>query len=144
MGKINKSGFNRVSKTKLKIIENGNGNIMHALKKHEKSFSKFGEAYFSKIKYKKIKGWKYHERMKLNLIVPFGKVRFIFYDCKSKNFLEEIIGEKTYYRLTVKPKTWFAFQGLSKKESLILNIASIPHDSNEQFSVNLNKIDFNW
>jgi len=144
VGKVNKARFNKVVKTKLKIIKNYNGNIMHILKKSDKSFSKFGEAYFSKIKFKKIKGWKLHKKMKLNLVVPKGKVRFIFFDQMTGNFHEEVIGEKIYYRIAVLPKTWFAFQGLSKHESLILNIADIPHDPREQSSIGLKQIKFDW
>ncbi len=144
MGKINKARFNKVIKKKLRIIENYNGNIMHILKRSEKSFSKFGEAYFSKIKSKRIKGWKLHKKMKLNLVVPIGKVRFVFFDEMTGNFCEEIIGEKIYYRIVVLPKTWFAFQGLSKQESLILNIADIPHDPKEQSTIELKKIKFDW
>ena len=39
---------------------------------------------------------------------------------------------------------WVAFKGLSNKESILLNIASIPHDPNESESKRINEIDFDW
>ena len=42
----------------LKIIHNQKGDIFHALKKSDKSFVTFGEAYFSNINRGEIKGWK--------------------------------------------------------------------------------------
>ena len=45
---------------------------MRVLKKNELKNWTFGEAYFSKIKFNKIKAWKYHSKMMLNLAVPHG------------------------------------------------------------------------
>ena len=52
-----------ITKHKLEIIDNVNGQIMHALKKSDLGFQDFGEVYFSHIKYKKIKAWKRHMKM---------------------------------------------------------------------------------
>ena len=49
----------------------------------------FGEIYFSNINSLCIKAWKKHKIMTLNLIVPIGKVRFVFHD---KNFQINIEG----------------------------------------------------
>ena len=72
-----------VSLTPLKIIPGENGGVMHALKVHESSFKGFGEAYFSFVNKGKVKGWKRHTRMTLNLIVPVGKIRFVLFDDRS-------------------------------------------------------------
>ena len=68
---------------KLKNIKLQNGNVMHALKKSDKGFIKFGEIYFSWIKKNKIKAWKYHLKMNINFIVPVGEVQFVFHDEKK-------------------------------------------------------------
>ena len=57
------SDLNKISTKNLKKINLNDGNVFHFLKNREKSFSKFGEAYFSFIKYKKIKAWKKHNKM---------------------------------------------------------------------------------
>ena len=38
------------------------GDVLKVLKKRDKSFKGFGEVYFSWIKYKSIKAWKYHKK----------------------------------------------------------------------------------
>ena len=102
------------------------------------------EAYFSKIKYGKIKAWKFHLKMTLNLVVPKGRVKFVFYSKEDDNFKVIELGEKKYSRLTVPPNIWFGFKGISKNESIILNLANIQHDPKEILRCTKNKIKFNW
>jgi len=107
------------------------GDVFHALKASEDEFCGFKEAYFSSIKINKIKAWKRHLRMTMNLIIPIGKVQFNFYD-KNKNLLENtIVGEDNYCRITVPPMIWFGFKGLSSNTSYILNISNESHDPSE-------------
>ena len=49
---------------------------------------KFGEVYFTWIKKNYLKGWKFHKKMHMNLTVPVGKIRCIFYD---KNINKKIV-----------------------------------------------------
>ena len=44
--------------TPLRVIKGESGNVMHALKQQEESFSGFGEAYFSTVYSGAVKGWK--------------------------------------------------------------------------------------
>ena len=60
--------------TPLKKITHVKGDIFHAMKKSEKAFSGFGEAYFSSVYQGKIKGWKKHNKMTLNIIVVKGEI----------------------------------------------------------------------
>ncbi|MFW5625378.1 MAG: dTDP-4-dehydrorhamnose 3,5-epimerase, partial [Campylobacter hyointestinalis] len=60
--------------TPLKQIYNPKGNIFHAMKNSDIGYLGFGEAYFSTIDQNKIKGWKKHTKMTLNLIVPIGEI----------------------------------------------------------------------
>jgi dTDP-4-dehydrorhamnose 3,5-epimerase len=113
------------------------GDILHALKISDNSYSGFGEAYFSIIHYNEIKGWKRHRKMTLNLIVPQGNVRFYHYDSERKKVTFIDIGAKNYMRLTVRPQQWIAFEGLDKGLNLILNIANITHDPDEADTVPL-------
>tara|TARA_Y100001970_G_C14255233_1_gene874821 strand:+ start:2803 stop:3228 length:426 start_codon:yes stop_codon:yes gene_type:complete len=136
--------LNKIKVSKLEEIESPSGNVMHALKKNEKEFFSFGEAYFSKIEKNKIKGWKMHKKMKSNLIVPYGLVKFVFYDVKNSLYREEIVGINRYVRLFVPPKIWFAFQGLYKGESIILNISNILHDPKEEEKRDINNFNYDW
>ena len=115
----------------LKKINLEDGDVLHALKSSEDEFHGFKEAYFSTIKKNKIKAWKRHLLMTMNLIIPIGKVQFNFYD-DNKNILKNtIVGEDNYCRITVPPMIWFGFKGLSSHTSYILNISDEPHNPSE-------------
>lgn len=120
---------------KKKIISHSRGNIMHYIKNNDKNFIKFGEIYFTWIKKNKFKGWKFHKRMTMNLTVPYGNVRFFFYDELSKKKIVFNLSEKIYGTLYVPPKVWFGFKNISKKkDSLVVNFSNIIHDKNESLN----------
>jgi dTDP-4-dehydrorhamnose 3,5-epimerase len=133
--------------TPLRRIETAGGDILHALKQADAGFVAFGEAYFSLINAGSVKAWKRHTRMTMNLVVPKGRARFVFHEKSadgSDKFRVEEIGEDCYARITVPPGIWFGFQGLATPQSLILNIASIPHDSDEVERSALSDIHYAW
>ena len=130
--------------TSLAIIDNDKGSIMHGLKVNDIDFKGFGEIYFSEIYYGKIKGWKRHLKMTMNLVVPVGLVKFVFYDSNFEDFVEYKIGMGNYYRITVPPGLWFAFQGLDKKRNLVMNISDIVHDPLESEKKGLLEVEHNW
>jgi dTDP-4-dehydrorhamnose 3,5-epimerase len=110
-------------------------------------FAGFAEVYFSFINTGFIKGWKLHKRMTMNLVVPVGSVRFVFYNpMKSGNtkFSTEEIGESRYVRITVPPGIWFAFQGCGVGSSLVMNFADIVHTPDESDRLDLEEIAYVW
>ena len=141
---MGKKILNKIKIQRLKIIKIPAGNIMRILKKKNLIKGGFGEAYFSKIKFRSIKAWKYHKKMFLNLTVPVGKVKFVFYSEKDNRFRVIEIGEKKYSRITVPPKIWFGFKGIGKSESIILNITNIEHNPKEIIRRKKNQIKFKW
>jgi len=133
--------------TPLKVIKVDEGDIFHGIKSSDKGYIGFGEAYFSSINSGEIKGWKRHQKMTLNIIVPSGEIQFAMFDDRNKN--EErlqniVLSLNNYCRLTVPPMVWMAFKGLGHEKSLLLNIANIPHNPNESESKKLNEIEFTW
>tara|TARA_B110000008_G_scaffold266082_1_gene291879 strand:- start:645 stop:1076 length:432 start_codon:yes stop_codon:yes gene_type:complete len=139
--------INDVLITSLDIIKTPNGSVLHALKKNEKSFVGFGEAYFSEIEYNSVKAWKRHKEMTLNLCVPIGKIRFVLYDDRNEQnckYQEFVISKENYCRLTIPPMIWLGFQGLAKDASMLLNIANIMHNANEVDRKNIDEIQFDW
>jgi len=141
---LGKNNLDKIKLQRLKIAKSHSGDVMRVLKKNEVKNWNFKEAYFSKIKFKKIKAWKYHLKMTLNLVVPSGKVKFVFYSKEKNRFKIIEIGEKKYFRLTVPPKIWFGFKGVSKTESIILNLANFQHSSKEILRCKKNEIPFKW
>ena len=133
--------------TPLQKIKTTGGDVVHAMKQNDLGYTGFGEAYFSWVSAGAVKAWKRHTRMTMNLVVPVGQVRFVF-RCVNADGVEEFrvedIGVDRYARLTVPPGIWAGFQGLSTHQSLVLNIASIPHDPNEVERLALSDINYTW
>ena len=69
--------------------------------------------------------------MTMNLVVPIGEVYFVFYDENLQKFQDITIGINNYSRLTIFPGIWFAFKGLSKTPSMIVNFSNIEHNDLE-------------
>lgn len=139
--------LNDIRVTPLKKFPAVGGNVFHAMKENDIGFAGFGEAYFSWINTGAIKAWKRHKTMTMNLVVPYGQVRFVF--CVNEtNVLEENrvieIGSENYSRITVPQGLWFGFQGLSSPKSLVLNISNLIHDQNEVERKELKEIPYIW
>ena len=127
----------------LKKFKNAKGNVLRGFRKTDKYPGISAEIYFSWINKKAIKGWKLHKKMTMNLIVPVGTIKFVFYD--NSKFKEIIIGDKNYSRIYVPNNIFFSFQNLSTKKSLVVNNASIIHQKkNEIVTKKLNEIDYKW
>ena len=74
-------------------------------------------------------------------------VKFVFFEDANEianKFRIEEIGENRYERITVPPGIWFGFQGIDYPQSLIMNIANIPHQASEVERLSLNKINYVW
>ena len=129
---------------KLKKIPTDGGDVLHFLKNGDQGYKRFGEIYFSQIKYGKVKAWKKHLKMTLNLVVPVGNVRFVFYSPNKDIFRVEEIGSSNYSRIIVPPGIWFGFKGLSKNNNLVSNLANIKHDPQESINVEKNFFSYKW
>jgi dTDP-4-dehydrorhamnose 3,5-epimerase len=130
----------------LKHVKTPKGDIYGALKKTDNGFVDFGEAYFSRVRPNNIKGWKKHKRTTLNLVVVHGIVKFIIFDDRPNSltygqFSEYVLSPKrSNSRLTISPGLWLAFVGISKNESIVLNIIDEEHDPLESETKELNEI----
>jgi len=138
--------------TRLKTFNQSAGMVMHALKDSEESFNGFGEAYFSTVETNRTKGWKFHTKMTSNLVVPVGDVRFFLVSpssfeitpgAKIDAYMNVVIGESNFSRLTIPPGYWVAFQGAGSGSNLILNVADMEHDPSEALNKNLSEITIN-
>jgi len=136
--------LNDIFITPLARIATAGGDVLHAMKQSEAGFAGFGEAYFSWVSAGAVKAWKQHTRMTMNVIVPVGQVKFVFCLDGTDAFRVEEIGVDRYARITVPPGIWFGFQGLAAPQSLVLNIANIPHDPNEVERLALSEIQYGW
>ena len=135
--------------TPLKKISHPKGDILHGVKKSDRGFVGFGEAYFTNVNFGEIKGWNKHKRMTLNLAVPVGIVKFVLYDDRKKsntrgNLLSVEVSVDVYQRLTIPPGIWLAFKGMSDGINLILDVTDMEHDPDEVEKQGLEQIEYNW
>lgn len=135
---------NFIKKKKIFNFKDSLGGVLKFLNSNDPYYNRFGEIYFSIIKKNKIKCWKLHTIMTMNLCVPVGTVKFVFKLENKKNFYEVTLGEKNNYILNIKPGIWFGFQGIENK-NLVCNLADILHQDSEVKKKNKNEIHYkNW
>ena len=135
--------------TPLKKIDVPGGAVLHGMKKSDRGYCGFGEAYFSRVDSGIIKAWKKHNLMTLNLMVCEGKVKFVIYDDRLESvskgiFFEVCLNQDFHCRLTVPPKVWMGFQGQDKNTSTLLNIVDIEHSPDELDRLEIPEINYNW
>ena len=134
----------------LKRISVTKGDIFYALKSSDAVYSGFGEAYFSEIHPKEIKGWKSHKRMTLNIIPVNGAIGFVLYDNRpgSSTYgeFEHIVLSRNnnYQRLTVPPGLWMAFYCASNDTAMLMDIIPEPHDPDEADRLDLSAIKYDF
>ncbi|MDG2159357.1 MAG: dTDP-4-dehydrorhamnose 3,5-epimerase [Gammaproteobacteria bacterium] len=132
--------------TDLKRIPIPDGDILHGMKKTDDGYSDFGEIYFSYILKDKIKAWKIHKKMILNLIVPSGSVRFNFIQLNSDRLIDKrmeiTVSSENYCRITVPPNIIFGFKGIGEDASIVANIADITHSDDEVKKIDINEFEF--
>ena len=122
--------------TPLKQIEDERGKVMHMLRNDSKSFTKFGEIYFSTVYPNKIKGWHIHKKMTLNYAVVAGEIKLVLYDArpdsKTKGEVQEFfLSQKNYKLVSVPPLIWNGFMGVGNSTAIVANCADLPYDSSE-------------
>ena len=110
-------------KKKIKIKKNHRGNIVKFADLNSLPFKKLGEIYFSEVKPKLLKGWKYHNLRNQYLTVAYGSVEFSFKKSPKDKIKKTIINIKNkQYALFIPKKTYYSFKCLSKDKAIIVNI----------------------
>lgn len=108
------------------------GTIMHGVRK-DNILNDFGEVYFKKLYPGVINGWHVHEKLILNYICVFGMIKLVLYDMRegssTKGTLQELfIGEDNYCLVHIPPGVANGSKGMGSPYSIMVNIASKPHD----------------
>lgn len=125
------------------IIKVEGGNVMKIFKASYNQEFEFKEAYFSSVDYNFIKGWKLQLKMTSNICVPIGKVKFTFVSEDFKSHKTYILGDDNYGFISVPPRVWYSFKGLSKNTSLILNITNEEHNEKYIKKIKVDKFPIN-
>ena len=122
--------------TKLKIISNNRGKVIHMLRNDSKVFGSFGEIYFSTIYKDCIKAWHLHKESSLNYVCIKGKVRLVLFDDRKNSstlgqYQEIILSLDDYFLITIPPNIWNGFKGIKEEESIVANCLTLPHNEKE-------------
>ena len=133
----------KVIYSKINVIPQEKGDIFKLLTKDSMHFDKFGEAYYSNIKFNEIKGWKKHLKMQCILLPVSGDVDVVTLNLDSNRFEKFNLNIKTPHRLVIPPNIIFAFRG-NEINNCVLNITNILHDPEESLTFNLNEFKYDW
>lgn len=121
------------------------GDVLTFCKLGEAGIGTIAEVYGSFINQGERKGWRRHNKITLNLVVPVGQIRFVLFDDRAAGkFYETTLGLDNYQRLTVPPGVWMAFEGLAPGQNLLWNAIDHPHDPAEADTLNLSAIPYAW
>tara|TARA_S200000501_G_scaffold372890_1_gene418907 strand:+ start:231 stop:668 length:438 start_codon:yes stop_codon:yes gene_type:complete len=137
-----------VTISKLKIIEDERGKVMHMMRNDSKVFQSFGEIYFSTIYKDVIKAWHLHKEATLNYACVSGEVKLVLYDDRAESYSRGIYEEifltpENYFLVTIPPNIWNGFKGLAKGESIIANCLNLPHNEKEMVRLDIKNKRFN-
>jgi len=133
------------------IFKNEKGAVLKHLSTQDSEFEKFGEVYYSVTYPKQIKGWKYHLRKELSLVVIHGEVQFVFFDdrdsSKTKgNIVSYKISRSNYKMIRLPAQIWYSFKCTSETEAIIANCTNHPHEPEEAIekSLSSSKFPYQW
>lgn len=116
----------------LRRIPDERGTIMHGVRS-DNALSPIGEVYFKKLYFGVVNGWHIHETLELNYICIMGMIKLVLYDIrkgsKTQGVLQEIFyGEDSYCLVHVPPGVANGSKGMGHPYSIMVNVASQPHD----------------
>ncbi|MHB8972906.1 MAG: cupin domain-containing protein [Pirellulaceae bacterium] len=116
----------------LRRIPDERGTILHGVRS-DNALSPFGEVYFKKIYFGVINGWHVHETLELNYICILGMLKLVLYDLRERSptsgVLQEVFfGEDNYCLVHVPPGVANGSKGMGQPYSMLVNVASHPHD----------------
>lgn len=107
------------------------------------------EMYFSVVHPGIVKGWHRHKEMQLNYACIQGKILLVLIDTRinsptHKNRMEIYLSPENYNLVKIPPLVLNAFKGLGTTDSIIANLASIPHDEEEIERYSIYDFEYNW
>lgn len=136
-----------------RIIASGQGEVRHVLKNTDPEFLTdilpFGEAYLSILFPDQRKDWKLHTQSTSRLAVLLGMIEFAMYDMREssptyKQFQRITIGDDNYGLLVIPHGIAATWRNITSGNTMILNIATKPHDPNESKMIPFEEIPFVW
>jgi len=140
----------KIQNRSLKVITHEKGSIRKMIDKNDTCFEGFGEIYMSDIKFRCIKGWKLHTNKTSNLIVVHGYVNIVAWSPERPNLFNSyylgLLENKNYNysRITIGPNIWFAFMGLHKPISRVLNLSNTLNSETISRTMDIKDVNYKW
>ena len=113
-----------IKKEKIKVIKFYKGNIIKFFD-FKRYIKKCDEIYFSEVKKKYFKGWKFHKDKKQVMTIAAGSVEFYFKNkIKSKPKKLKLSYPNNLYLIHIPEKVFYCFKCVSNRKALIINLVS--------------------
>jgi len=138
---------------KLKVYFDSRGRLMEILRCDDKIFQKFGQVYITTAKPGIVKAWHMHKKQDDHFVCLVGKIRLALYDGRKnsstyKKVNEFILDAKKPILVQIPKSVYHGFKGISKVESIVINIPTRPYNLKKPDEYRLdafdNDISYNW
>lgn len=125
------------------------GKVMKMMNINDSAYTMFGEMYFSVIHSGMVKAWHRHKSMQLNYACICGKIQLVLYDTREMSstydeLMEIYLSPENYVLVQIPPLVFNGFKGLGQTDSIVANLASIPHTEQEIERFPLEHIEYDW
>ncbi len=136
-----------------RVIPGAQGEVRRVLKSTDPEFSvdalPFGEAYISILYPDFRKDWKLHTTCVSRLAVLQGTIEFALYDMREnsstyRQYQRMSVGDENYGLLVIPEGVAATWRNVSPGNTMILNIATLPHDPVESKIIPFDEIEFVW
>ncbi|MFA6281995.1 MAG: dTDP-4-dehydrorhamnose 3,5-epimerase family protein [Candidatus Omnitrophota bacterium] len=137
----------------LKVNYDDRGHLMEVLRRDDKIFKKFGQAYITTALPGVTKAWHYHKLQDDHFTCVFGKMRLAIYDSRKNS---KTFGEVNEWELSLEnpklikiPKLLYhGFKCISKEEAIVINIPTMLYNPKKPDEFRLdafdNEIPYDW
>lgn len=102
------------------------------------------EVYFSVVHPGMVKAWHLHQEMELNYACVYGKIQLVLIDMINNKTMEIYLSPDNYKLVHIPPGIYNGFKGLGTTDSIVANLASIPHDDDEIIRCPLDFFNYDW
>ena len=130
----------------LRRLPDERGTIHHILSSADPDFVRFGEVYASTVVHQAVKGWHKHEEMTLNYACLHGRVKcvLLFETNGRTSIMEVFLGPDSPLLLTIPPRIWNGFKGLSAPDAIIVNVCTHAHDPGRTTRLPPDAFPYDW
>jgi dTDP-4-dehydrorhamnose 3,5-epimerase len=138
---------------KLKVIPDERGRLMEILRRDDKLFQNFGQAYATTTYPGVVKAWHKHEKQTDNIACVAGLIKMALYDARPdsptfKEINEFYLGVHNPLLIQVPAGIYHGWMCVSREEALIVNLPTetydYEHPDEQRLDPHTGDIPYNW